>query len=164
MNRNSRNIGTPLKKNRTGDKVTFTLTKKTLRLWQVRTAAVVAVLAVAILIFFGAARYSIIATAVILVLGAAVIFVYLPIYHKMWRLTVDHTAVEVECGVIIRVNHIMPYPRMIYTNCYATPLGRMMGLEGLVLKAARGRLFLPELDSAEIVKILDVISGEERGN
>lgn len=137
--------------------MTFTLKKKTLRLWQVRTGAVTLIVVAAILIFFGTARYSVISAAAMAVLGAAAIFVYLPLYYRGWRLTVGDGAVEVECGVIIRVNHIMPNPRMIYTNCYATPLGRLMGLEGLVLKAARGRLFLPELDREQTKKVLECI-------
>ncbi len=137
--------------------MTFTLKKKTLRLWQVRTGAVTLIVAAAILIFFGTARYSVISASAVAVLGVAATLVYLPLYYRGWRLTVGDGAVEVESGVIIRVNHIMPNPRMIYTNCYATPLGRLMGLEGLVLKAARGRLFLPELDREQTKKVLDCI-------
>ncbi len=93
---------------------------------------------------------------VIVLIGAVGIFIYLPLYHRAWRMTADKNAVEVQSGVIIRVNRIMPYPRVIYTECYATPLGRLLGLEGIVLKAARTKLFLPELKRQEIKKIIRI--------
>lgn len=138
--------------------MTFTLTKKTLRLWQFRLAAVTVVLSA---LFSALARvgwYFAVFAAVIAAIGAVEIFVYLPLYRKVWKMAVSTAAVEVECGVIIRVNHIMPNPRMIYTNSYETPLGKKLGLRGIVLKAARGRLVLPELEYALTDEVLKYIT------
>jgi membrane protein YdbS with pleckstrin-like domain len=141
--------------------VTFTLSKKTLRLWQLRTAVITLILSVLLILWTGKVQYLWILPVAIILLGVTGIFIYLPLYHRAWRLTADKNAVEVQSGVIIRVNRIMPYPRMIYAECYATPIGGLLGLEGMVLKAARTKLFLPELKKQETQKIIQIINSDE---
>ncbi len=135
----------------------FKLPKKTLLLWQIR-AALLFCLPIAVLMFFyGFSYWFILPSGIILILGLITVFVYLPFYFKGFRIMVDRDMVEVECGVIIRVTHIMPFLRLIYTSSYSTPLGQLFSVSGLSLRAARSRLVLPEMKDDDIKELLEKI-------
>ena len=136
--------------------MTLTLPAGTLRLWQLRVVMLTALVDALIVGFGGVTKVFLIILAVPTLLGAVAVFWYLPRFHKNWRLSTKDNIIEVENGVIIKTVHILPCPRLIYAGSYATPLGRLLGLEGVTLKAARGRLILPEIykqDAEDVIKL-----------
>ena len=55
----------------------------------------------------------------------------------------------------------MPFTRMIYTQTFTTPLAKKMGLTAVTLKAARSRIFLPEMTKEDAKAFIHAIGGEK---
>ena len=91
-----------------------------------------------------------ISTAVITVILSVITFLYLPKYFSLCKIKVLKGAVIVESGVIIRNCHILPYSRLIYTQTIVTPLSRFFGLSAVTLKAARSRVYIPEMRTEDM--------------
>lgn len=140
--------------------MTFTLPKKTCVLWIIRifitAAAIVAVSAY----FFHRSRlflYITGATALLAVLASVSVFFYL----KSFIVRSNGKSLSVSKGIIIKNTDIMPFARLVFGAGYRTPLARLLGLEGLVLRAARGFIIIPELNTADAQYILGIIGGEK---
>ena len=124
--------------------MTFTLPKKTVTLWQMRLVFVTAFLCFVSLLFGGMLRW--ILMAIILLVCTTVAFVYVPIYLKSYKITVDTGFIAVSKGVIIKSTNIMPHPRLIYAQSITTPLASLFKMKIILLKAARGWVFVPEME------------------
>ena len=121
------------------------LPKKTLDLWKIR-------LTIGVLLFFGLFSYFchgygwfLIATLVIICLYELAFFWYLPSLFKTYQIKYINGAVVIESGVFIKITHIMPYSKMIYTQTQTSPLARYFGLKAVTLKAARSQILIPEV-------------------
>lgn len=134
--------------------------RATLRLWQLRTGIITAVI---LLIFFRlcfVTLWMLIPMAVILSLSLIVALWYLPLYFRNFKVIFDDGAFMIHRGVFFKATYIMPYPRLIYVSAFSSPIARKMGLSGAVLKAARGWCFIPEIGKDDIKELINIASGE----
>ena len=130
------------------------LPAKTLLLWQIR-AAVIDILVLAVCLYF---RMSLgwflqvygLFTAFVL----AFIFWYLPKYIASYSIKVLEDSVVINSGVIIKTTHIMPYSKMIYTQTFTSPLAKKFRITAVSLKAARSRVFIPEMKESDAKEFL----------
>ena len=128
----------------------YLLPPKTLFLWQCRAALAWFVLILFASFFTFSLKTFLITTTVITVILSVVTFWYLPKYFSLCKIKVLKGAVIVESGVIIRTCHILPYSRLIYTQTIVTPLSRFFGLSAVTLKAARSRVYIPEMRTEDM--------------
>lgn len=140
----------------------FKLPKKTLDLWKVR-------LTIGVLLFFGLFSYFchgygwfLVVTLIIICLYELAFFWYLPSLFKTYQIKYINGAVVIESGVFIKITHIMPYTKMIYTQTLTSPLARFFGLKAVTLKAARSRLLIPEVPEEEAEKFTTVLAENEQ--
>lgn len=140
---------------------TYKLPPKTLLLWQCRAILAWLFLTLACSFFSFSLKAFLIAFLILSVILSVVIFLYLPKYHSLCTIKCLKGAVIIENGVIFRNCHILPYSRLIYTQTTITPLSKLFGLRALTLKAARSRVFVPELTEKDA---LDLISRLRKGD
>ena len=137
------------------------LPKKTTLLWQVRGVILTFALVAACLYFESFFSPLKIVAVIIGIIGLAVTFIYLPLYFKSYRIILSEEAVIVKFGIIIKIEHIMPYKRMIYAQSFATPLARIFGVMAVRLKAARSYLFVVEIEKESVKAIIDFLAEGE---
>lgn len=140
---------------------TYKLPPKTLLLWQCRAVIAWFVLTLACSFFSFSLKFFGIAFLVLSVLFSIVIFLYLPKFFSLCTIKCLKGAVIVENGVIFRNCHILPYSRLIYTQTITTPISNFFGLRALTLKAARSRVFIPELTEKDA---LDLVARLRKGD
>ena len=138
------------------------LPKKTLDLWKIR-------LTIGVLLFFGLFSYFchgygwfLIATLVIICLYELAFFWYLPSLFKTYQIKYINGAVVIESGVFIKITHIMPYSKMIYTQTLTSPLARFFGLKAVTLKAARSQILIPEVPEEAAEKFTTALAEKEQ--
>lgn len=136
------------------------LPKRTLLLWQTRVVMLTALLIAVCLWYVSALPLLKVVVWLLLIVGAAIVTVYLPLFFKSYEMLVQGEAIIINYGVFIKFSHIMPYPRLIYAQTFATPLARIMGVTALSLKAARSRVIIPEVLLPDAIKVLDSLTGE----
>ena len=141
--------------------MTFTLPTKTKALWQIRFVCVIVFLCFICFLFAQSTRWYLI--TIISVTGAIITFVYLPLYIKSYKITVETAFISVSKGIIIKNVNIMPYPRLIYVQSYTTPLSSLFKMKILILKAARGWIFVPEMELTSCEHLLDHIRENKNG-
>lgn len=140
-----------------------TLPKKTTILWQIRVIVVTFILASLCLYFVPFFSFLKVAAIVIAVLGVLIAFLYLPFFFKTYKIILSNDAVIVKFGIIIKLEHIMPYKRMIYAQSFETPMARIMGVTAVRLKAARSYLLVAEIEKESAQSIIDFLAeGESR--
>lgn len=135
--------------------MTFTLPSKTKTLWQIRFVCVIVFLCFVSFLFGQDIRWYLI--AIISIIGVVITLVYLPLYIKSYKITVDVAFISVSKGVIIKTVNIMPYPRLIYVQTYTTPLSLLFKMKILLLKAARGWVFVPEIETVCCEELMNYI-------
>ena len=135
--------------------MTFDLPTKTKTLWQIRFVCAMVFLCFMSFLFGQNARWYLI--FIILTLGSSIAFIYLPLYLKSYKITVDTAFISVSKGIIIKSTNIMPYPRLIYAQSYTTPLASLFKMKIILLKAARGWIFVPEMENISCEYLLDHI-------
>jgi membrane protein YdbS with pleckstrin-like domain len=139
----------------------FVLPKKTLLLWQIRCFALGAILFLLALIvkdiiflpIFVLKIFGIIDIVVTVFLTT----IYMPFLFKTCKVMVINKGVVVERGIIFKNTHILPFSKLIYAQTYRTPIAMWFDLTAVTLKAARSRVFIPELkdmDAREFVKLI----------
>lgn len=135
----------------------FTPPRAALTLWRVYSCAVSA-LALVLCVFLSlilpppvsAALFSL-----VILSGAFLCFFYLPKLRENSRVILSSEAIMYTTGVFIRRKYLFPLPRMIYTEQFKTPVSSAMNLCNIRLRAARSRLTVFSLSSADAQKILD---------
>lgn len=138
----------------------YTLPRKTLLLWCIRIAILAVVLfALCLFLCRFAELFRFVAIAIPFIFAAVIIF-YLPALFKSCKISFVNDAVIVKRGVFIENCHILPFSRMIYAQTLVTPLARLLGLEAITLKAARSRIFIPELEYTDAKSLLEQLGGE----
>lgn len=140
---------------------TYKLPPKTLFLWQCRAIIAWLVLTLLCSFFSFTLKFFFIAFLVLSVIFSIVIFLYLPKYYSLCSVKCLKGAIIVENGVVFRNCHILPYSRLIYTQTLVTPISKFFGLRALTLKAARSRVFIPELTEKDA---LDLVSRLRKGD
>lgn len=138
-----------------------TLPKRTTWLWFVRVIFITFIVSVLCLYFAPLFSLLKIAAIVIAVLGVILAFVYLPFFFKTYKIILSNDAVIVKYGILIKVEHIMPYKRMIYAQSFETPLARILGVTAVRLKAARSYLFVAEIEKESAQAIIDFLAEGE---
>lgn len=133
----------------------FTLPNKTKTIWQIRMVFVISFLCFFIVLFGYKYSWGLLLLIPIAVIGLLVTFIYLPFYFKSYKITVQEDFISVSKGVIFKATNIMPYPRLIFVQSISTPLSSLFKMKIILLKAARGWLFLPEIENISAEFLLD---------
>lgn len=141
---------------------TYALPRKTLLLWRIRITLALSFILL-ILYFLPIPRDTtlIIATIFGFIYLAAFVW-YLPKFIKSCRITVANDAVIIKRGVIIENTHILPFSRLIHTLTVQTPIAKLFSLNTVLLKAARFRVFVPELSVEDAKSLVAEINSEAR--
>lgn len=134
------------------------LPSKTLILWQIRVVIIeIIILGILTRYFHTFSWFSPLIIALIILFSIALIW-YVPALLKAYTIKYVNGAVVIESGVFIKVTHIMPFSKMIYTQSITTPIARFLGLSAVVLKAARSRLIIPELTAEDVEEFARVLA------
>lgn len=132
--------------------------KRTVLLWQARIALIGICLSAIFVAFCSYGLFLLFSAVLTLALTCIALFWCLPNFFKTYTVKVTDSAVIIEKGVIIRVSHIMPFKRLVFAASHATPLGSFLNLKGVTLRAARSRVFIPEIDSKNARKLIFALS------
>ena len=135
--------------------MTFSLPKKTRLLWQLRIVFAFALLCAVVAFFSRYTLWFLLPAAIIATLGLVFAFVYVPFYFKSYKITVDENCITITKGVVIKTTNIMPYPRLVFAQSFTTPLSSLMKMKSVMLKAARGWMLIPEIESFNANYLLD---------
>lgn len=142
----------------------YLLPRQTLILWQVRALSATFLLSVCLLILFKIWGGLIFAIATVILWGTAVIIVwiYLPLLWRSFKITVEEDSVNIKRGRIFTNIHILPFYKTVYSLSFQTPFARKIGFAGLILKGPRSRVFIPELPKSYIEEIITAVLGEKK--
>ncbi len=123
--------------------MSFSLPKATLRLWKIRfLAALMLILSVCAAFVAPKAMLPISVAAILL---AILLCPLTDAYLKSYSLCLKPDAILVTRGILWRRVDLLPYGRLVFIMSYKTPLSERLGLKGLIIGAARKRIFVPEL-------------------
>ena len=136
------------------------LPKRTLLLWQIRVVMLTTLLVGTCLYYKSAFSFLASVALIFAILGLVAVVWYLPTFFKTYQIILENQAVVINYGVFIKFSHIMPYPRLIYAQTFATPLARLFGVTAVSLKAARSRVIVPEILLCEAKKVMDSLTQE----
>ena len=136
--------------------------KVTKTLWQVRIALALLVINGVIVFLSVFTLWMLMPVVVLLALEALFIFLYIPKFFRSYKIEVHDGAIIVHYGVILKTTRIMPFARLVYLGGYSTPISRKKGLIGISIRAARGVLFLPEIETARATALFDAVSEGEK--
>ena len=136
------------------------LPKNTLLLWRIRAAAVCVLLMAGFAYFCCFSVWFIAVIIINLVAFVLIIFRYLPIYFRNYKIRLENSVIIINCGVFIKTVRIMPFSKMIYAQSVSTPLAKKLGISSIILKAARSYLLIPEIETE---KANDFIRSISRG-
>lgn len=131
------------------------------RSWLVLVLGAVLTIGVVLLPFFP--LVTLILWGIFLPLSGAAWFWYFPRLQKSYRLTLSEEAVTLTRGVLIRRQYLLPCPRLIYAEQFSTPFMGLLGLRGIRLRAARGRLTVPALGKEDAAAFLARLGELNRG-
>lgn len=138
--------------------VKTTIPDNTVKLWQIRCGVVSAVVLAALASFLSITLWMLVPVVVIFVLSLVFILWYVPTFLKSHIITADDSAVTVKRGVFIKTEHIMPFPRLVYSETFSTPLSERMGISGISLRAARGVILIPEIKKSDTELLLEYMA------
>ena len=133
---------------------TYFLPKRTLLLWRIRAFLIAAALIFVCYYLPLPLDLTLILITAILFLFCAAVFWYLPKFIKGCRINIVNNAVIIKRGVVIENTHILPFTRLIHTLTVQTPLAKLLKLNMVLLKAARFKIFVPELHQKDADDLL----------
>ena len=139
---------------------TYALPGKTLLLWRIRISVCLAFLLLFLWLLPLGREITILAATLFICVYLAAFFWYLPKFIKSCRITVTNDAVIINRGVIVENTHILPFSRLIHTLTVQTPLAKVMSLNTVLFKAARFRVFVPELSFEDAESLVAEINSE----
>ncbi len=134
---------------------------KTLILWQIRLFAIAFLPLIVLNIFSFFNDPVIIALYIWFGLIALLIFIYLPLFWRGYKIIFQKGSIVIKSGVFVKVTHIMPFSRLVYAKSFLTPVSKLLGLSALSLKAARSSVLVPELNSSDVNYFLDFLARED---
>ena len=135
--------------------MSFSLPKKTRIFWQLRIVFAFALLCAVVAFFSKYTLWFLLPAAIIAAIGLICVFVYIPFYFKSYSVTVDKDSISINKGLIIKTTQIMPFPRLVFAQSFTSPLASVMKLKCVMLKAARGWVLIPEIESQNADFLLD---------
>lgn len=136
----------------------YKLPTKTLRLWQIRAALLDLIVLVICLYFHISIGWFLQIYCLFTPFFLIFIFWYLPKYINAYSIGIKKDSVIIESGVFIKTTHIMPDSRMIYTRTFTSPIAKRFNITAISLKAARSRIFIPEMKESDVNNILSLLS------
>ena len=139
----------------------FGLGGKTKTLWQIRAGALFLLLSCVFLFFLRYSLFYLIPLLIFAVVGVLAVFWYLPKFFSKYSIFVGENSVVVAKGVFIEVSHIFPLKRLVFAGGYSTPFSRVFGLKGVVLRAVRVNLIIPEIDEKSADELIFGLCGEK---
>lgn len=140
------------------------LPKRTVLLWRLRVV-MLTILFLGLCFYFSYALPFLVWAALGLgLLSVVVNLFYLPAFFGSYEISTKKDAMIINYGVFIKISHVMPYSRLIYAQTFATPLARIFGLTAISLKAARSRVIIPEIKTAQALSIMKHLSGESKND
>lgn len=137
------------------------LPKKTLILWKVRITLLTLLFCGIFAFFCNNFVWFLPVLITVICLYEVMILWYIPCLFKTYVIKYINGAVVIESGVIIKITHIMPFSKMIYTESITSPLAKLMGLRAVVLKAARSRIVIPEIPETDAEKFVRSLAEAE---
>lgn len=144
----------------------YSLSRKTTILWQVRVAVIAAAIGIFVRLFlWGYMEFQASLWLYSLILTIVEIY-YIPMYFKSYKISFPDGAILIERGILIRTTYVMPFSRLVYAQSYASPIAKLLKLSGLSFKAARSKIFIPEIaedDVKYIIQSLAVEAENEKG-
>jgi membrane protein YdbS with pleckstrin-like domain len=141
----------------------FEVPQKTLLLWQIR-GFVIGLLLFALCAFLAISRtFLLLATIIIISFVAVFDFWYLPRFFKSCKIRYVNQSVVIDYGVFIKNTHILPFSKLIHTQTVTTPLASAFSLMAVGLKAARSRIYIPEMTSEDALLLVSYLTGESDG-
>jgi len=139
---------------------TFEVPQKTLLLWQIR-GAVIGLLIFAVCAFLAMSRsFLFLATIIIICFVCTFDFWYLPRFFKSCKIRYVNQSVVIDYGVFIKNTHILPFSKLIHTQTVTTPLASAFSLMAVGLKAARSRIYVPELAREDALRLISYLTEE----
>ena len=143
----------------------YVLPRKTLFLWQIRAITFGVLLCILMLIaktfIYIPLKIILITSVVILSLSVLIAVLYMPFLFKTCKVVLLKEGVVVERGVFFKNTHILPFSKLIYTQTYKSPIARMLRLTAVSLKAARSRVFIPEMSEEDATDLIIALSEEK---
>ena len=139
----------------------YKLPKKTLLLWRIRAVVAAALLFALCIYFYFSTTFVYIFSALLVALLLYLCFFYLPRFFKGSKIIFLNGSVVVEWGVFIKTTHILPFSRLIYAQTFTTPIAKLFGLTAVTLKAARKSILIPEMQTADAIKLIAELTREE---
>lgn len=140
----------------------FTLPKRTRLLWQLRVLVAVATFCVVVIGLFGFTLRGLLPTTIVLSIGSAFIFGYIPVFCENYQILVDDTGLKITKGVFIKETLIIPRPRLAFVKSIATPTLNLLNLRLVMLKVSREWIVIPEMDKKDINRLLAVLYNEKK--
>ncbi len=122
--------------------------KKGLLLWEIRLTLIAFSVSVLTAMILGGILFKIISAVWMIgyiVAGAW----YYPLKYRKLSYNFDDKLLVVNCGVIYRRRKSIFLKNVQYISTMATPLQRLMGLKTIVVHAAGGLIFIPNLNKSE---------------
>lgn len=142
--------------------MTFILPNKTRILWQLRIAVAFFIAFLIILIVLPLNVLCVTLATITLLSAIFLIFVYIPVFVKNYKIVVNSKNIYIFKGVIIKSTTILPQVRLIFVQNLSTPLMSVLKLEIIMFKVAKGWIFVPEIDKIAAQKLLSLINGESK--
>lgn len=133
----------------------FVLPKTTRRLWQLRVL-LAGILLAGLSVLFTGGFFSWLYNAVVAAVPVALLdFWYIPAAARRFRVRVEEDRITVFSGVIFQNRTLIPNRTTVYTETFSLPLDRLFGLQGVILHAARGVLFLPQMNREAVESVTE---------
>ncbi len=140
----------------------YKLPRRTLFLWQLRTVIIELLLLCVCGYLNLKFRLLLILFIDFTIFFLLLIIWYIPSYFKSCKIRLSNDGIIIRRGVIIKNTHILPFSRLIYTQTLVTPLAKLFGLKAVTLKAARSRLFVPEMNEFDADSLLTALANGEK--
>ena len=140
------------------------LPKATLHLWQSRTTIFFVLLLFLLSWLFMFSKWFLLPFSIVLIVSIVFIAWILPRFFQSYKISFDNSSITVSYGIMIKTTHIMPYRKLVYVKTFSTPLSRSFGLSGVILKAARVAVIVPEMEITDAQKLASMEVNREKNN
>lgn len=137
----------------------FTIPRKTRILWQIRIAFVLVVFCTVLVVFCHISLWFLLPTAIVITIGSAFVFIYIPLYFKSYKVLLYDNYLCIFKGVVIKTRLVLPHLRLVFIKSTTTPIASALNLKIIMLKIARGWIFIPEMNCFDANSIINGISG-----
>ena len=141
--------------------MTFILSKKTLMLWHTRIVFAIVFICAPILLIARISKLILFFCLIVFVVSIIYSFVYAPVYCKNYKIIVEKSSITIKKGIFFKTTIIMPYCQLVFCQTFATPLATVMNMKSIILKATKRRIFIPEIENADVQIILNAFRNDK---